>query len=111
MSFDLPFSLFRSILSLVHWCSWRTTTGTLSYLLDSCACRATAFALFLKSQRKWSSAPLADDSVVAFKRRLREFGYEPKHVLPHGNYLVNLGNPDAYVSIRRSSVRPILARD
>ncbi|KAF6742710.1 xylose isomerase-like protein, partial [Ephemerocybe angulata] len=25
---------------------------------------------------------------------MKEYGYEPKHVLPHGNYLINLGNPD-----------------
>jgi AP endonuclease-1 len=23
--------------------------------------------------------------------------YDPKHVLPHGGYLINLGNPDRYV--------------
>lgn len=57
--------------------------------------RATAFALFLKSQRKWESAPLTQESIDTFKKRLTDFGYEPKHVLPHGNYLVNLGNPDA----------------
>ncbi|KAG1899756.1 xylose isomerase-like protein [Suillus fuscotomentosus] len=55
---------------------------------------ANAFALFVKSQRKWDSAPLSAESVDAFKRRMQEFGYSPKHVLPHGSYLVNLGNPD-----------------
>jgi hypothetical protein len=24
------------------------------------------------------------------------FGYEAAHVLPHGSYVVNLGNPDLY---------------
>ena len=60
-------------------------------------CRATAFALFLKSQRKWSAPPLTQASIDAFKTRLRDFSYDCKHVMPHGNYLVNLGNPDAYV--------------
>ncbi|KAG1839181.1 xylose isomerase-like protein [Suillus tomentosus] len=55
---------------------------------------ANAFALFVKSQRKWDSAPLSAESVDVFKRRMQEFGYSPKHVLPHGSYLVNLGNPD-----------------
>jgi AP endonuclease-1 len=59
--------------------------------------RADAFALFLKSQRKWSGPPMSEDSVDLFKRRLKEFGYDPAHILPHGSYLVNLGNPDAYV--------------
>ncbi|KAG2135187.1 xylose isomerase-like protein [Suillus bovinus] len=55
---------------------------------------ANAFALFVKSQRKWDSAPLSTENIDAFKRRMQEFGYSPKHVLPHGSYLVNLGNPD-----------------
>lgn len=59
--------------------------------------RANAFALFVKSQRKWSSPPLADESVASFKERMKEFGYDPKYILPHGSYLINLGNPDTYV--------------
>ncbi|KAG2127335.1 xylose isomerase-like protein [Suillus cothurnatus] len=55
---------------------------------------ANAFALFVKSQRKWDSPPLSAENVDAFKRRMREFGYSPRHVIPHGSYLVNLGNPD-----------------
>lgn len=34
---------------------------------------------------------------MAFIERLKAFGYEARHVLPHGNYLVNMGNPDAEV--------------
>ncbi|KAG8217947.1 xylose isomerase-like protein [Butyriboletus roseoflavus] len=56
--------------------------------------RANAFALFVKSQRKWVSPPLTDENVASFKARMDEFGYDPKYVLPHGSYLVNLGNPD-----------------
>ena len=56
--------------------------------------RANAFALFVKSQRKWSSPSLTDENVASFKARMNEFGYDPKHVLPHGSYLVNLANPD-----------------
>ncbi|KAG1725718.1 xylose isomerase-like protein [Suillus paluster] len=55
---------------------------------------ANAFALFVKSQRKWDSPPLSAENIEAFKRRMQEFGYSSKHVLPHGSYLVNLGNPD-----------------
>lgn len=46
--------------------------------------RANAFALFLKSQRKWTSKPLDDDSISLFKARMKEFGYSPSHILPHG---------------------------
>lgn len=56
--------------------------------------RANAFALFVKSQRKWSSPPLTDENVASFKARMNEFGYDPTHVLPHGSYLINLANPD-----------------
>ncbi|KAG6329483.1 hypothetical protein ID866_9606 [Astraeus odoratus] len=55
---------------------------------------ANAFALFVKSQRKWTSPALTEDSVASFKARMNEFGYSPSHVLVHGSYLVNLGNPD-----------------
>lgn len=55
---------------------------------------ANAFALFVKSQRKWDSPPLSAENVDVFTTRMQEFGYSPKHVLPHGSYLVNLGNPD-----------------
>ncbi|KAF6747626.1 hypothetical protein DFP72DRAFT_1050026 [Ephemerocybe angulata] len=33
-------------------------------------------------------------TATVFKGRMKEYGYDPKHVLPHGNYLINLGNPD-----------------
>lgn len=56
---------------------------------------ANAFAIFLKSQRKWESNALKAESIVKFKERMKAFGYSPSHVLPHGSYLVNLGNPDS----------------
>ena len=65
------------------------------------AIRANAFALFLKSQRKWTSPNLTERSIEAFKARLREFGYAPDLVLPHGSYLINLGNPDEFVEMLR----------
>lgn len=56
-----------------------------------------AFALFLKSQHKWTSPSLQDTSIELFKKRMKDLDYDPKHVLPHGSYLINLGNPDRYV--------------
>lgn len=57
---------------------------------------ANAFALFLKSQRKWASPPLADDARAQFRALLGQHGYDArKHVLPHGSYLVNLAQADA----------------
>ncbi|KAL2199957.1 xylose isomerase-like protein [Corynascus similis CBS 632.67] len=57
---------------------------------------ANAFALFLKSQRKWVSPPLADEAKTQFHALIKEHGYDAgKHILPHGSYLVNLAQPDA----------------
>lgn len=56
---------------------------------------ANAFALFLKSQRKWESPPLAASARDGFAVRLAEHDYDPgKHVLPHGSYLINLAQTD-----------------
>ena len=54
-----------------------------------------ALALFLKSQRKWSSPPLAAADVAAFADNCRKFNYDPRtQILPHGSYLINLANGD-----------------
>ncbi|OWP04932.1 hypothetical protein B2J93_6978 [Marssonina coronariae] len=54
-----------------------------------------SFALFLKSQRKWASPPLAPEAREQFKAFCLEHKYDAaKHVLPHGSYLVNLAQPD-----------------
>ncbi|KAJ3565581.1 hypothetical protein NP233_g7543 [Leucocoprinus birnbaumii] len=55
---------------------------------------ANAFALFLKSQRKWTSPALTNDSIASFKEKMTEHNYTSDVVLPHGSYLINLGNPD-----------------
>ncbi|KAJ5234342.1 Endodeoxyribonuclease IV [Penicillium citrinum] len=54
-----------------------------------------AFALFLKSQRKWDNPPLQDDHRDQFHKLCAEKGYDAsKYVLPHGSYLVNLAQQD-----------------
>ncbi|KAF4551460.1 DNA-(apurinic or apyrimidinic site) lyase 1-like protein [Elsinoe fawcettii] len=54
-----------------------------------------AFALFLKSQRKWTNPPLAPDVTAHFLSRCTSHGYDAgKHVVPHGSYLVNLAHTD-----------------
>ncbi|PGH14275.1 hypothetical protein AJ79_03094 [Helicocarpus griseus UAMH5409] len=55
-----------------------------------------AFALFLKSQRKWDNPPLQDEHRDQFRQFCLEHKYDAsKHVLPHGSYLVNLAQDDA----------------
>lgn len=50
-----------------------------------------AFALFLKSQRKWVSKDLTSDAAEEFRKAAKEANYDTmKHAMPHGSYLVNL---------------------
>ncbi|KAL3478076.1 xylose isomerase-like protein [Aspergillus californicus] len=54
-----------------------------------------AFALFLKSQRKWDNPPLQDEQRDNFLKLCKEHDYDAaKYVLPHGSYLVNLAQED-----------------
>lgn len=55
---------------------------------------ARGFALFTKNQRQWKAKPLTEKSIEAFKERCRRFGFDPKKVLAHDSYLINLGHPD-----------------
>lgn len=55
---------------------------------------ANAFALFTKNQRQWVSAPLTAKSIELFKENCRKGGFDPRYILPHDSYLINLGNPD-----------------
>ncbi|KAL8715996.1 MAG: hypothetical protein Q9220_000663 [cf. Caloplaca sp. 1 TL-2023] len=54
-----------------------------------------AFALFLKSQRKWDNPPLQAENRDAFKSNCVEHRYDAtSQILPHGSYLVNLAQED-----------------
>ncbi|KAI1107830.1 AP endonuclease [Jackrogersella minutella] len=56
---------------------------------------ANAFALFLKSQRKWVNPPIAPDAREGFKSLSKEHKFEVhKHCLPHGSYLINLAQAE-----------------
>jgi deoxyribonuclease IV len=55
---------------------------------------AKAFALFTKNQRQWVAPPLTSESISKFREFCEEFGYLPKHILPHDSYLINLGHPE-----------------
>ena len=68
--------------------------GVGNAVLNAEAIGATAFALFTRNQRSWVSKPLPQQEIDGFKALLRERGFEPKYVLPHDSYLINLGSPD-----------------
>jgi AP endonuclease-1 len=59
-----------------------------------------AFALFLKSQRKWANPALQNEQATQFISSCKEHKYDTGHkhtppIVPHGSYLVNLAHPDA----------------
>ncbi len=62
--------------------------------LNAKAIGAKAFALFTKNQRQWQAKPLSEESINAFRQNLTTVGIDPKHVLPHDSYLINLGHPE-----------------
>ena len=68
--------------------------GVCNAILNAEAIGANAFALFTRNQRSWVSKPLATDEINAFRTLLAERGFDPKQVLPHDSYLINLGSPD-----------------
>jgi len=54
---------------------------------------AKAFALFTKNQRQWRAKPLDSETVDKFKKNLQTAKIDPKYILPHDSYLINLGHP------------------
>ncbi|KAK0786379.1 DNA-(apurinic or apyrimidinic site) lyase [Friedmanniomyces endolithicus] len=69
--------------------------GVHQAILNSVHIGANAFALFLKSQRKWDNPPLQDDHLSTFLSRCKTHTYDPtNHIVPHGSYLVNLAHTD-----------------
>lgn len=62
--------------------------------LNAQAIGATAFALFTKNQRQWRAKPLTDASINQFRENLERVAIDPRFVLPHDSYLINLGHPE-----------------
>ena len=55
---------------------------------------ATALGIFTKNQRQWQAKPLGTDEIVQFKSALADAAIEPRHVLVHASYLINVANPE-----------------
>ncbi len=68
--------------------------GVFNAPLNATKIGAKAFALFTKNQRQWDGKPLSDEDVHRFKEALENAQIQPRHVLPHDSYLINLGHPD-----------------
>jgi len=54
---------------------------------------ATAFAFFTKNQRQWKSISLTSSSIDKFLTACEYYNYTSNQILPHSNYLINLGHP------------------
>lgn len=55
---------------------------------------ARAFALFTGSSNRWSSKPISSEEIDKFKKYCEDGNFKPEQILPHDNFLINLGSPD-----------------
>lgn len=62
--------------------------------LNARAIGATAFAMFTRNQRQWQARPLTPQSIEAFQQNCAEAGFDPRYILPHDSYLINLSHPE-----------------
>lgn len=63
--------------------------------LNARAIGARAFALFTGSSSRWLSKPISGEEADKFRENCQACGYTPDVILPHDNFLINLGSPDA----------------
>ena len=69
--------------------------GVQNSVTNSVHIGGNAFAMFLKSQRKWENPPLQEEHRDQFKSQCTHHKYDSfQHVLPHGSYLVNLAQAE-----------------
>lgn len=55
---------------------------------------ARAFAIFTGYSNRWKTPMPKPDVIADFKEKCALYGYLPHLILPHGNFLINLGSPD-----------------
>lgn len=72
---------------------------------------ANAFALFTGSSNRWVTKELSAKEIDAFKKNCEDYGFNPSVILPHDNFLINLGSPDeTKLAMSRSSFQDELRR-
>ena len=71
-----------------------TEGGVANAPLEAVAIGARSFALFTGSSNRWTSRSLKEKDIEDFKENCRLGGYTPDVILPHDNFLINLGSPD-----------------
>lgn len=62
--------------------------------LEAKAIGAKAFALFTGSSSRWVSKDPSEEEIKKFKDNCELCGFTPEVILPHDNFLINLGSPD-----------------
>lgn len=72
-----------------------TAGGVFNAPLEAAAIGAKSFALFTGSSNRWQSKPLSETDINEFKDNCRQGGFPPSLILPHDNFLINLGSPDS----------------
>jgi deoxyribonuclease-4 len=68
--------------------------GVFNAIINAQNIGAKAFALFTKNQKRWEAKPLDAKTLDKWFKTLEASGIEPKHILPHDSYLINLGHPE-----------------
>lgn len=72
-----------------------TAGGVANAPLEAIAIGAKSFALFTGSSNRWQSKALSEKDINEFKENCRQGCYDASQILPHDNFLINLGSPDA----------------
>lgn len=81
-----------------------TAGGVANAPLEAIAIGAKSFALFTGSSNRWQSKALTEKDIKEFNENCRDGGFQPEYILPHDNFLINLGSPDAQkLHLSRSS--------
>ena len=70
------------------------TGGVSNAPIAANAIGARAFALFTGSSSRWISKDISEEEARLFKDNCALYGFSPEVILPHDNFLINLGSPD-----------------
>jgi deoxyribonuclease-4 len=54
----------------------------------------TAFALFLKNQKRWIAKDYDEKIINKFNEEIKKYNFDKKYIMPHAGYLINLANSD-----------------
>lgn len=72
-----------------------TAGGVQNAPLAAAAINARAFALFTGMSSRWKSKAITPEVAAKFKENCEANGYTADVILPHDNFLINLGSPEA----------------